>query len=194
MLLIGVIMVFAPVIDRLRHQPSVDLTLSGGMHGTMRNLSNWHNFGSDCSIATEHSLFFGDFAGTVGKDHLGLQIVIYQYHGQGTYTQDAADGPSDVVRPLDILVSTIPESARQGTFPPQGGTAYSSRHIPVLALVAKGTPAPGQSSLTMNPDGKSARIDAQLDFGNAADGRPVRVVGSFNCGRVGKTIVHAGGG
>ena len=158
----------------------------------MRKLSDWHNFHASCDTSTGHPIFFGFFGGTVGADHVVLQIVITPYHGAGTYTQHGADGALDLVEPLDIAVATIPESARWGAFPPQGGTIYSTRHTPrypVLSPVPNGPPGPGQATVAINADGKSGRIDAVLDFGTATDRQTLKVVGSFNCGRVGQTTV-----
>jgi hypothetical protein len=174
------------LINRLLHPPSVNLTVSGGATGTMTDLSNWHGFGTSCSIENGRTFWLGAFSGTIGSDHMVFMLIITPYHGPGSYVDEPYDPQSRTLLPARVLLSTIPESAPGGVIPPAGGRAYRTEpagpYQPRSAVDAARQGPVGQATVSLNPDEKSGKVDAVLVNWAATADTPVRINGSFNCG------------
>jgi hypothetical protein len=156
------------------------------MTGTMKTLSEWHGFGTSCSVENGKTFWLGAFSGTVGSDHAVFMLIITPYHGPGSYVDEPHDPQSRHLMPTRILLSTIPDSAPERTIPPAGGRAYRTEpagpYTPRSAADAASQGPVGQATVTVNPDEKSGKIDAVLVNWAATSEMPARITGSFNCG------------
>jgi hypothetical protein len=177
-----VILAAAPLINRLRHPPSVDFKLTGGLVGTMNQLASWHQASSTCS--TDRKTNWGSvFIGRVGADRMALTILVMPYRGPATYSVGPFDPQRATPVPVHVLLSRLPDSGSSTVIPPIGAKVYrtepNSSNSPPLPPTAGQHPV-GQTVFVLNADEKSGQIDAPLYSWSGE--APIRVSGSFNCG------------
>jgi hypothetical protein len=190
-LLAALLLVATTEALQLINGPSVDMMFSGAITGHITELSAWQGQGATCSVGKVYTTrqWDGELVGTLDGKRVVLNIALTPYQGAATYSNAGIPDAQTLARltppqlyqvkiPVHMLLSSMPAGARDGTrYATEPDPAVRPTSTEELAKLA----GLGKATVTLNPDQKSGRIQANLMNAKIPTSASVRVDGSFRC-------------
>ena len=189
----SVFVIAAVTTLQLRDRSRVDFAFSGAMSGRMTHPATLGGHTTSCIIGRVDSTdqWDGNFVGMAGGKMTELTIAITPYQGGGTYVAsgfpDAATLKLEVAglynsnNSVHVALSNLPPRDYAG---PDFGSEPSSASRPASMDQLNQLVGLGRATVKLNGDQKSGSIEATLMNSKAPTAQPVRVRGTFLCGRL----------